>query len=519
MIAEPPHHHLGQPGRQEPVAELAALQLRQHTTRHPVGQDMTDAPFRQPRQRREMLPYPVERRRTDTAEQGAFERPRGNAPGNEPEAERILPGRKGPGINPRDGQQRNTQERREVPERPVQAPEHLLEQFPDEIPARVRIGQGIVQHVAVPVVTLREVRELYDRVRLHEPAQPRVINTPVHVDNPHRIHHLMAGEPAGGAGDIKAHPGQGRQVPPGRGMAPLPPGVITQLLHDDAQCIGDDTDAAQVVPQEVLRGHGLRLGAHPVLHDGLVFLGNERRPAGDITLVLIQAAGVGHLLHAPHIQGRGALIVRGRRRALVVRVRALEAGPLGAVGEACRMVALDDALYLAERGVGQRAPGPGQLVAGGVIGIGVAPRRGHRMGTGVARAVAVAAHPGLALDIAQGVIRHGLRRAGPYTGGGQAVEGVIRERLRQVAAAGGVRAPGEIPQHVPGVTGFLALTAQRRRAADSADPVLITSSLACWGELDIVEEYLPTLALVHLFLSAHHNQMQIHQVFHPVNVP
>ena len=120
------------------------------------------------------------------------------------------------------------------------------------------------------------------------------------------------------------------------------------------------------------------------------------------------------------------------------------------------MVALDDTLYLVEGRIGQRAPGPGQLVAGGVIGVRIAPRRGHRMGTGIARAVGVAAHPGLALDIAQGVVAHRLRGAGPYAGGGQAVEGVIRERLRQVARAGGVRAPGEVPQHVPGVAGFLA---------------------------------------------------------------
>ena len=61
FIREPPHHRLGQPRGQEPVAELPALQLPQYTTGHPVCQHVRKAPLLQPRHGRKLGPYPVER--------------------------------------------------------------------------------------------------------------------------------------------------------------------------------------------------------------------------------------------------------------------------------------------------------------------------------------------------------------------------------------------------------------------------------------------------------------------------
>ena len=72
------------------------------------------------------------------------------------------------------------------------------------------------------------MRELYHRVGLHKAPQLRIVDTPVHVDDAHRIEHLMAGVAAAGVAGIEAHQRQRRQLPPGRGIAPHSPGIVTQ---------------------------------------------------------------------------------------------------------------------------------------------------------------------------------------------------------------------------------------------------------------------------------------------------
>lgn len=60
--------------------------------------------------------------------------------------------------------------------------------------------QRVVVHVAVTVVGLQVGRRLHDRVCLQEPAQCRVVDAAVHVDDAHVIKCLVAGKPFGGDG-------------------------------------------------------------------------------------------------------------------------------------------------------------------------------------------------------------------------------------------------------------------------------------------------------------------------------
>ena len=261
-----------------------------------------------------------------------------------------------------------------------------LEQLLENIPARVGRIQRVVEHVAVAIMALGVVRELYHGVGLHKAPQRCIIDTPVHVDDAHRIEHLMAGVAAGGVAGIEGHQRQRRQLPPGHGIAPLPPGIVAQRPHHRAHPVRDDRHTAQVVLEQVLPDQGLGQRRHPVRAGGaLVGVRQERRPAGKVALVGIAAAGGCHLLHRAEIQRRRGRIVTRHRRAPAVRVRALGAGPVRAVGEADGLVALDDALNLVESVIRQRAPGPRQLAAVGIVAIRVAPRRRHRMGTGCRR--------------------------------------------------------------------------------------------------------------------------------------
>ena len=72
------------------------------------------------------------------------------------------------------------------------------EQLFQKMPTRVYGIQWVVVHIAVTVVALRIAHTINSGIGLQEPAQLRVIDTPVHVDDAHLIQHLMAGEAAAG---------------------------------------------------------------------------------------------------------------------------------------------------------------------------------------------------------------------------------------------------------------------------------------------------------------------------------
>ena len=88
-------------------------------------------------------------------------------------------------------------------------------------------------------------------------------------------------------------------------------------------------------------------------------------------------------------------------------------GLLRAIDKARGVRAPGNGLDLVKRGVAQRAGGAPRAaflrhVAVGIVGIGVTARLRDGMGAGTAGAIAVAPHPGLAGDIAQGIVAHAL---------------------------------------------------------------------------------------------------------------
>ena len=88
-----------------------------------------------------------------------------------------------------------------------------------------------------------------------------------------------------------------------------------------------------------------------------------------------------------------------------------------------------------------------------------APRRGHRMGTGIHGAISITPHLGLARNVAMRIVTDAHGSLPGYLGGGQPIQIIVGEALRQGLHAGRIGAGLKIPQHVPTVTEVLQLPA------------------------------------------------------------
>ena len=120
------------------------------------------------------------------------------------------------------------------------------------MPARIRVGERIVHDVAVAVVALQVVRELHERGGLQEAAEGRVVDASVHVDDAHRVDHLVTGEAAPSDAGVESGNVGVRELAPGRRRAALSPGTEAHRLDLVARGVGEDVDTAQVVAQRVV---------------------------------------------------------------------------------------------------------------------------------------------------------------------------------------------------------------------------------------------------------------------------
>lgn len=101
-----------------------------------------------------------------------------------------------------------------------------------------------------------------------------------------------------------------------------------------------------------------------------------------------------------------------------------------------------------------------------------APHRDHRMGTGIACPVGITPHPGLARNVAMRIVTDAHGSLPGYLGGGQPIQIIVGEALRQGLHAGRIGAGLKIPQHVPAVTEVLQLPRREfRQVMDSRRPV------------------------------------------------
>ena len=90
------------------------------------------------------------------------------------------------------------------------------------------------------------------RIRTHKPTNQRIINPPIHVDDPHLINMLMHGEAT-----VDVGAGDGIQGVGCTGdESPLAPWVIGQSLNHGSCGVGDGDDAAQLVVVQVAAAVG-----------------------------------------------------------------------------------------------------------------------------------------------------------------------------------------------------------------------------------------------------------------------
>ena len=89
------------------------------------------------------------------------------------------------------------------------------------------------------------------RVRRHEPAQQRVVDAGVEIDETHRVDLFLIGEAVGGLRGERA----GRVVA-AVGVAPFAPGVIEVAFDDRAALVRHHGDGTEMIEDEVARGVG-----------------------------------------------------------------------------------------------------------------------------------------------------------------------------------------------------------------------------------------------------------------------
>ena len=193
-------------------------------------------------------------------------------------------------------------------------------------PRRIGSGQGIIHHIAVAIIALWVVRVRNGGVGGDHPAQFRVVDTPVHVD--------QATGQVFVAGKASAEPG-------GTGTAPLAKGIVAAALDGTAGVVGDGGKAAEDVGMPVV---GLILAALAFDDDG--------DTAGDIEVVAFGADATGGLLFVEQALATGGMNVVGGA-AQVLLLEALVVVVVGIGGGAA--VGAD--------GAGLVVAGPGEVAA------------------------------------------------------------------------------------------------------------------------------------------------------------
>ena len=124
-------------------------------------------------------------------------------------------------------------------------PQPLPLLLPDH-PGRVGVAVRVVEHVGVRVPVLRVVRCLDHRVGLQKPPQRRVVDPAVHVDHVQSVQHLVAREPARGAGETRC--GDAGRAAVGSALAER---IEAAAFDHCARFIGRGNDAADVVGEQV----------------------------------------------------------------------------------------------------------------------------------------------------------------------------------------------------------------------------------------------------------------------------
>src|SRR5690606_26151057 len=88
---------------------------------------------------------------------------------------------------------------------------------------RVRLTQRIVPDIRTPVIALRTLGELHERIRRYESTNVLVVNSPVHVNEPKLVQHLVAGVAA-----CERYILQGNLAPTGGPAPHLAPGGVPE---------------------------------------------------------------------------------------------------------------------------------------------------------------------------------------------------------------------------------------------------------------------------------------------------
>ena len=187
--------------------------------------------------------------------------------------------------------------------------------------------------------------------------------------------------------------------------APLAPGSEGHGL-DGAVQVYEGMHAAEVVAQQVAGCRALALAG------GVVVQGVHGQAAANMAPDFQRAVGLCGSLHIAQIERCGG-------PSPGVRVGALEPRPVRGVDEGRFASVPFDGGCLAEGRVGQGSPVAGDVVAAGVVGVGLpGPVRRDHGGHGArpGGVVAVGSHAGAALDIAVAVVGQGLLRLGPALG-------------------------------------------------------------------------------------------------------
>lgn len=145
---------------------------------------------------------------------------------------------------------------------------------------RVVVDVGI----GVPVLQVGGIR--HEGIRRHEPSEIGVVDAGVHVDEAEAGEHFVAGEAAGSGGRDRATVRIGAVS-----VAALAPGVVAEALGHRAAGIGDDSDGAEMIGDEVAPRH---------------------RAGGDHLVPLRHHVAVGHDVIAPGGGGRAHQLLAHR---------------------------------------------------------------------------------------------------------------------------------------------------------------------------------------------------------------
>ncbi len=228
-----------------------------------------------------------------------------------------------------------------------------LKQLLKEIPTRIGKTQRIVIHVGITIQRLWISQTLHMGIGTQEPAKSGIINTPIHMNQPHAIELLMPGIAPAELGEELTE----RVLPVG--LAARTEGIETVAFHHLGVFIGDHVGTAQVILMQVAG-----------VVDVITALGIEHCGTSHLNVVLV--------LDDTLVQGDPLVaftqINCGGRFCVVLDHVTADAVVIGIVFEADRVIPADDTQRFVEAGPGDGAARPAGHVAVGIVGVGVGPR-------------------------------------------------------------------------------------------------------------------------------------------------